>query len=85
MDADAGLGLLVLGIIGYFAPLIVALGREHHQRMAIGILNVFGGWTIVGWIVALVWASMSRRHDAQVETERLVAMTAEVLRRTPVP
>jgi Superinfection immunity protein len=34
---------LVLGI--YFAPLIVALIREHRQKLAIGILNLFGGWT----------------------------------------
>jgi uncharacterized membrane protein YqaE (UPF0057 family) len=40
--------------LAYFLPSIVA----HHKRHfgAIFILNLLTGWTIVGWIIAMVWA-----------------------------
>lgn len=52
-------GLLVLGL--YFFPTIVAAWRQH-QTLAIGVLNLITGWTIIGWIVALVWACTERRY-----------------------
>jgi hypothetical protein len=47
----------VLFIALYFAPTLVALSRRHVNQQAIGILNLFAGWTIVGWVGALVWAN----------------------------
>ena len=47
------LSLLVL----YFVPSLVAAGRAHHNSGAIGLLNLFLGWTFIGWVVALVWAA----------------------------
>jgi hypothetical protein len=38
----------------YFIPSIVAGQRHHPQRMAIETLNLFLGWTFVGWVIALV-------------------------------
>ena len=52
----SGLVLLVVGI--YFAPYIVAAERRHHNATAIFVLNLFLGWTIVGWVAALVWTFM---------------------------
>jgi Superinfection immunity protein len=43
-------------ILLYLLPAIVALSREHHQKIAILVLNVFLGWTAVGWAAALIWA-----------------------------
>jgi hypothetical protein len=43
-------------LILYFVPLLVAAHREHRRILAIGALNFFTGWTIIGWIAALVWA-----------------------------
>jgi hypothetical protein len=51
-----GVFLLCLGVASYFVPLIVALSRNHRQTLAIGLLNLFLGWTVVGWVVGLVWA-----------------------------
>ena len=39
-----GLGLLIL----YFTPTLVALKRAHRQKAAIGILNLFLRWTVLG-------------------------------------
>ena len=47
-------GVFILTI--YFVPAIVALVRSHRQKGAIIALNVFLGWTLLGWVIALVWA-----------------------------
>jgi len=47
--------LLVL-VAGYFLPTIIALSRNHHNACAICALNCFLGWTVIGWIAALVWS-----------------------------
>ena len=46
---------LVFGLL-YFTPTIVASSRKKKNIMAIGVLNFFLGWTVIGWIVSLVWA-----------------------------
>jgi Superinfection immunity protein len=40
----------------YFSPGAVAATRHHPNRMPIFLLNLFLGWTLVGWVAALVWA-----------------------------
>ncbi len=40
----------------YFAPTWIASRREHPSKTAIIVLNVLLGWTVLGWIGALVWA-----------------------------
>jgi hypothetical protein len=48
--------LALILIIIYFAPWITACYYPKRNRAAIAALNLFAGWTIIGWIVALVWA-----------------------------
>jgi Superinfection immunity protein len=40
-------------------PRLIALWRRHRQTLAIFILNLFLGWTLLGWVDALVWACTS--------------------------
>lgn len=40
----------------YAAPSLVAASRKHRNTTGIVVLNILGGWTVLGWIVALVWA-----------------------------
>jgi len=44
------------GFVMYFLPSIIALARNKRDITAIVLLNFFLGWTMIGWIVALVWA-----------------------------
>jgi len=44
------------GFIFYFLPSIVALARSKRNTLSIFLLNFFLGWTLVGWVVALMWA-----------------------------
>jgi hypothetical protein len=40
----------------YFLPSIIALAKSKRDITAIVLLNFFLGWTMIGWVVALVWA-----------------------------
>ena len=40
----------------YFCPTIIAASRHHKNTTSIVVLNLFLGWTVVGWVGALVWA-----------------------------
>jgi hypothetical protein len=44
------------GFVMYFLPSIIAFARSKRDTMAILLLNFFLGWTMIGWVVALVWA-----------------------------
>ena len=44
------------GFVMYFLPSIIALVRSKRDITAILLLNLFLGWTFIGWVVALVWA-----------------------------
>jgi hypothetical protein len=71
MTAQAGSdpGSIVLGfavwaliIVAYWAPALVALGRGVHGKGQVVVVNLFLGWTGIGWVVALV---MAFRHVPQ--------------------
>jgi T4 superinfection immunity protein len=48
-----------LSFVMYFLPSIIALARSKRDLLAIFLLNFFLGWSVIGWIVALVWAAKS--------------------------
>jgi len=50
-------------LVLYFLPSIIALARSKRDILAIFLLNLFLGWSIIGWVVALIWAA---KHDAPV-------------------
>ncbi|HEY5391970.1 MAG TPA: superinfection immunity protein [Hanamia sp.] len=46
--------LLIIVSVLYFLPTII--GFKKKNATAIFILNLFLGWTFIGWVVALVWS-----------------------------
>ena len=50
------LTLATLFVILYLLPAFVAGARGHQNTGAILALNLLLGWTMIGWIVALVWS-----------------------------
>jgi uncharacterized membrane protein len=50
------MSLVVAALAIYFLPWIIASKREHHQHGAIAVINIFLGWTFVGWVIALAMA-----------------------------
>ena len=54
--------LILIALVGvaialYFLPAIVASSRKHPQTVAIFLLNLLLGWTLLGWVAALVWSA----------------------------
>ncbi len=64
----AGVGL-VLSLFIYFLPSIV--GRRKANATAIFMLNLFLGWTFLGWVVALIWACTQDSAMEQLARERM--------------
>ena len=55
---------LIFGIGLYFLPAIIAAVRHTHNSMGILFLNLFLGWTLIGWFVALLMAIFSMPYCA---------------------
>lgn len=49
------IGPLVLLAL-YPLPIAVAEVRKHNALLDIMIFNLWLGWTVIGWVVALIWA-----------------------------
>jgi hypothetical protein len=55
-DTLQGMIILAMALAIYLAPTIIAAARRHRSEGAVFALNLFLGWTFVGWVAALVWA-----------------------------
>ncbi len=60
--AGAAMSEVVIAVIGLFVlviyvlPVFIAMRRHHHQLGPIAVINIFLGWTFLGWVVALAWS-----------------------------
>src|SRR5271154_5092398 len=48
--------MLIVAVLLYFLPTVIALIRGHLSALAIFLLNLFFGWTVIGWLIALIWS-----------------------------
>lgn len=52
--------LLILGFILalfiYFIPSMIAVMRGHNNTAPIIVINIFLGWSFLGWIGSLAWS-----------------------------
>src|ERR1035438_7011294 len=46
----------LIGVAIYFAPSLIAAARHTHNATGIFMLNLFLGWTGIGWVIALLVA-----------------------------
>ena len=58
---------MLVSLFLYFLP--AYLGRNRSDFTAILVLNLLAGWTLIGWIIALVWAlSSGKQRQVAVPT-----------------
>lgn len=63
--------VLILFLLGlYFLPTLCAGARGRRNTGAIFILNLFLGWSLVGWVIALVWAFTADQPAQAVVTQQ---------------
>lgn len=64
---------LFVAVLIYFLPTFATAGKERYAGVL--VLNLFLGWTLVGWVVALAWAvSLPRK----VAPPTVVAVTTRL-------
>jgi hypothetical protein len=89
MPQDGFVALIfILGL--YFAPAIVALARDVPSKWSVVVLNVFLGWTVIGWVVGAcdgrsVGAASPRLRRRQSRRVRVRLATGDATRRERVP
>ena len=47
---------LMLIVLVYLLPGVIASNRKHHNRVPIWLVTIFFGWSVLGWFGALIWS-----------------------------
>lgn len=50
----------------YLLPTIIAFSRKKENKISILLLNALLGWSLIAWVVALVWATSKDAQPQQV-------------------
>ncbi len=77
MDTILGMGvfgivilvlLAIIGLVIYFIPTSVARKNKSPNKVAVIILNIFLGWSLIGWVIALVLACKKPAPQTTINT-----------------
>ncbi|MDH3595268.1 MAG: superinfection immunity protein [Rhodospirillales bacterium] len=63
MDPEAKMFLIACALL-YLLPALIAMLRAHPNAAAIVALDLLLGWSLIGWVVALVWSLTAVRRRA---------------------
>ena len=55
----------------YFLPSVSADVRNVQHAAAIALINLFFGWTVLGWLAALIWAVVEKVQEPEQEVKQL--------------
>lgn len=58
--------ILLVALMLYLIPSVVAYARKHKNFKAILVLNILLGWTFLGWVGCLVWSFTSNTKQPEV-------------------
>jgi RNA polymerase subunit RPABC4/transcription elongation factor Spt4 len=79
VDVLIGLMFLVFILGLYVIPWIVAALRKAPHVGVVAVINVFLGWTLIGWFVALALAFRSRPPNVQADSETAKTPNADAI------
>jgi surface polysaccharide O-acyltransferase-like enzyme len=69
----------------YFIPAMIAISRNHLNAMAIFLTNFLLGWTVLGWVFALIWsftnnpAGVADKTKPAIKLWKFIALVAVFL------
>ncbi|WP_330949671.1 superinfection immunity protein [Virgibacillus sp. MG-45] len=66
-----GIVFYIISVFIYFFPSYVAYKRNKHNKIFIYLVNFFGGWFIIGWILALILATRKDDRDQIAVNKRI--------------
>ena len=55
--------IVIILLLIYFTPSFIAWENSHVNKTGIQILNLFLGWTFVGWVIALIWSVHKSKNN----------------------
>lgn len=78
--------ILVLILIGlYFLPGIVASARGAKNAAPVWVIDIFLGWSLIGWVVALAMAFGQTKEEAERARTVIISSTAPMAPGGPTP
>ena len=74
--------ILLGGASLYILPSAIAYSRYHKNFIAIFLLNLFFGVTVIGWLIAFVWSWLNpkRKKEETQEIEKVRERIKEICR-----
>ncbi len=78
MDAATGTAYAVFAFViavVYFLPALLASHRGCKATAAIAIIDLFLGWTFVGWVAALAWAVSGEKRPPRPDVPTITPDT----------
>lgn len=79
--------IIVIVLVGlYFLPTIIAMSRQHHNAASIFVINLFLGWTLIGWAIAMAMAvsTTSPEQQQSQQASRRCPYCAEFIQPTAI-
>ena len=80
----AGAIMVIILVALYFTPTVVAAIRRVPNIGSVIVINLFLGWSIIGWIVALAMAARSTPPAQQVVLNQSLAPSVPAVPPPPV-
>ncbi len=53
--------IIIITALIYFIPTTICLIRKHTYKLYIICLNIILGWTLIGWVVSLIWSFIDNK------------------------
>lgn len=57
---------LLIALILYMLPTLIAFARDIPHRFLINVLNIVFGWTLIGWIICFLWSLMEHTEAEEL-------------------
>lgn len=61
--------LFTIVFLLYFFPTIIAYSRGHRNATGLMWVNLFLGWSVIGWIGALIWSVQIAKSEKVTEVK----------------
>lgn len=69
LDTLSVLATIIILVTIYLLPTIIVILRRKKHPVPIILVNIFLGWNLIGWAVALAWAHWGGRRPPKEHPE----------------
>lgn len=73
-----GLIAILVIVVVYFLPTVIAYKRKYKNRMSVLVVDLFLGWTLIGWVVALALSFINDIDENEKPSDKTVKTVAKI-------